>query len=190
MGQLSGGERNRVHLAKVLKSGSNVLLLDEPTNDLDVETIELLEERLLDYNGTLLLVSHDRDFLDNVVTATLALDGQGGITEYAGGCADWLERMNSPKRTSKIRAQEPAPVPVEEPPKRKLLNKEREALKELPKKIEQMEEERDRITSSMQSPDYYRNPENDPAGDQARLEKLETKIAQDFERWEELEALA
>jgi ABC transport system ATP-binding/permease protein len=148
----------------------------------------LLEERLLDYDGTLLLVSHDRDFLDNVVTATIALDGQGGVTEHAGGCADWLDRMSSPKRT-KARSQEPVPVPVEEPAKRKLLNKEREALKELPKKIEQMEAERDRITSSMQSPDYYRNPDNDPAGDQARLETLETKIAQDFERWEELEAL-
>jgi len=187
--KLSGGERARLLLAKLFLQPANLLILDEPTNDLDVETIELLEERLLDYNGTLLLVSHDRDFLDNVVTATLALDGQGGVTEYAGGCADWLKSMNSRKR-SKGRSQDPAPVPVEEPPKRKLLNKEREALKELPKKIEQMEEERDRITSTMQGPDYYRNPENDPAGDQARLEKLETKIAQDFERWEELEALA
>jgi ATP-binding cassette subfamily F protein uup len=127
--------------------------------------------------------------LDNVVTATIALDGQGGVTEYAGGCADWLERMTSPKRT-KTRSQEPAPAPVEEPPKRKLLNKEREALKELPRKIERMEAERDRITSAMQSPDYYRNADNDPLGDQAKLEELETSIAQDFERWEELEALA
>ena len=187
--KLSGGERARLLLAKLFLQPANLLILDEPTNDLDVETIELLEERLLDYDGTLLLVSHDRDFLDNVVTATIALDGQGGVTEYAGGCADWLERMTSPKRT-KTRSQEPAPAPVEEPPKRKLLNKEREALKELPKKIERMEAERDRITSAMQSPDYYRNADNDPLGDQAKLEELETSIAQDFERWEELEALS
>ena len=187
--KLSGGERARLLLAKLFLQPANLLILDEPTNDLDVETIELLEERLLDYDGTLLLVSHDRDFLDNVVTATIALDGQGGVTEYAGGCADWLERMTSPKRT-KTRSQEPAPAPVEEPPKRKLLNKEREALKELPRKIERMEAERDRITSAMQSPDYYRNADNDPLGDQAKLEELETSIAQDFERWEELEALS
>lgn len=187
--KLSGGERARLLLAKLFLQPANLLILDEPTNDLDVETIELLEERLLDYDGTLLLVSHDRDFLDNVVTATIALDGQGGVTEYAGGCADWLERMSAPKRT-KTRSQEPAPAPVEEPPKRKLLNKEREALKELPKKIERMEAERDRITSAMQSPDYYRNADNDPLGDQAKLEELETSIAQDFERWEELEALS
>ena len=187
--KLSGGERARLLLAKLFLQPANLLILDEPTNDLDVETIELLEERLLDYDGTLLLVSHDRDFLDNVVTATIALDGKGAVTEYAGGCADWLERMSAPKRT-KTRSQEPAPAPVEEPPKRKLLNKEREALKELPKKIERMEAERDRITSAMQSPDYYRNADNDPLGDQAKLEELETSIAQDFERWEELEALS
>ena len=163
--------------------------MDEPTNDLDVETIELLEERLLEFDGTLLLVSHDRDFLDNVVTATLALDGKGAVTEYAGGCADWLEGMSSPK-PAKNRSARPAPVRVKEPKKRKLLNKEREALKELPKKIEQMEEERDRITSAMQSPDYYRKAENDPLGDQAKLETLEIEIAQAYEHWEELEALA
>jgi ATP-binding cassette subfamily F protein uup len=187
--KLSGGERARLLLAKLFLQPANLLILDEPTNDLDVETIELLEERLLDYDGTLLLVSHDRDFLDNVVTATLALDGQGGVTEYAGGCADWLERMNSPKR-SKGRSPDPVPVPAEELPKRKLLNKEREALKELPKKIEQMEAERDRLTSSMQSPDYYRNAENDPLGDQTKLEELETAISEAYESWEELEALA
>ena len=186
---LSGGERARLLLARLFLQPANLLVLDEPTNDLDVETIELLEERLLEFDGTLLLVSHDRDFLDNVVTATLALDGKGAVTEYAGGCADWLEGMSSPK-PAKNRSARPAPVRVKEPKKRKLLNKEREALKELPKKIEQMEEERDRITSAMQSPDYYRKAENDPLGDQAKLETLEIEIAQAYEHWEELEALA
>ena len=186
---LSGGERARLLLARLFLQPANLFVLDEPTNDLDVETIELLEERLLEFDGTLLLVSHDRDFLDNVVTATLALDGKGVVTEYAGGCADWLEGMSSHK-PAKNRSERPAPVRVKEPKKRKLLNKGPGALKELPKKIEQMEEERDRITSAMQSPDYYRKAENDPLGDQAKLETLEIEIAQAYEHWEELEALA
>jgi ATP-binding cassette subfamily F protein uup len=186
---LSGGERARLLLAKLFLQPANLLVLDEPTNDLDIETIELLEERLLDFNGTLLLVSHDRDFLDNVVTATIALDGKGGVEEYAGGCEDWLEKMSRPKEKGK-----PAPKPKEKteseaPKKRKLLNKEREALKELPKQIEQMEADRDRITASMQESDYYRNAENDPLGDQQKLEELENKILEAYKTWEELEDL-
>ena len=173
--KLSGGERARLLLARLFLQPANLLVLDEPTNDLDVETIELLEERLLEFDGTLLLVSHDRDFLDNVVTATIALDGQGGVTEHAGGCADWIDQMSMP-RTAKSRTKEPVKVAPPESKKRKLLNKEREALKELPKKIEEMEAKRDRITSAMQSPDYYRNAENDPLGDQAKLEELEALV--------------
>jgi ATP-binding cassette subfamily F protein uup len=187
---LSGGERARLLLAKLFLQPANLLVLDEPTNDLDIETIELLEERLLDFNGTLLLVSHDRDFLDNVVTATIALDGKGGVEEYAGGCEDWLEKMSRPKEKGK-----PAPKPKEKteseaPKKRKLLNKEREALKELPKQIEQMEADRDRITASMQESDYYRNAENDPLGDQQKLEELENKILEAYQTWEELTELS
>ena len=184
---LSGGERARLLLAKLFLQPANLLVLDEPTNDLDVETIELLEERLLSFEGTLLLVSHDRDFLDNVVTATLALDGKGGVVEYAGGCADWLDQMSRPREKAKpMTEQKPKPV-TEAPPKRKLLNKEREALKTLPRKIEEMEAERDRITALMQEADYYRNAQNDPAGDQQKLEKLENEILQSYEHWEELE---
>ena len=187
---LSGGERARLLLAKLFLQPANLLVLDEPTNDLDIETIELLEERLLDFDGTLLLVSHDRDFLDNVVTATIALDGKGGVEEYAGGCEDWLEKMSCPKKKAN-----PVPKPrekkeTESPKKRKLLNKEREALKELPKQIEQMEADRDRITASMQEPDYYRNAENDPLGDQQKLEELENKILEAYETWEELSELS
>ena len=187
---LSGGERARLLLAKLFLQPANLLVLDEPTNDLDVETIELLEERLLSFEGTLLLVSHDRDFLDNVVTATLALDGKGGVVEYAGGCADWLDQMSRPREKAKpMTEQKPKPV-TEALPKRKLLNKEREALKTLPRKIEEMEAERDRITALMQEADYYRNAQNDPAGDQQKLEKLENEILQSYQRWEELEELA
>ena len=184
---LSGGERARVLLAKFFLQPANLLVLDEPTNDLDIETIELLEERLLQFDGTLLLVSHDRDFLNNVVNATFAMDGKGGVTEYAGGCDRWLEEQEEAKNSSN-RAK-PTVVENNEKP-RKLLNKEKESLIELPKKIEKMEAERDQITANMQSPDYYRNPKSDPSGDQASLEKLERKIAISYSQWEELEAIA
>ena len=184
---LSGGERARVLLAKFFLQPANLLVLDEPTNDLDIETIELLEERLLQFDGTLLLVSHDRDFLNNVVTATFAMDGKGGVTEYAGGCDRWLAEQEEGKNSSN-RAK-PTVVENNEKP-RKLLNKEKEALIELPKKIEKMEAERDQITANMQSPDYYRNPKSDPSGDQESLEKLEKKIGISYSQWEELEAIA
>jgi len=183
---LSGGERARVLLAKFFLQPANLLVLDEPTNDLDIETIELLEERLLQFDGTLLLVSHDRDFLNNVVNATFAMDGKGGVMEYAGGCDRWLEEQEEAKNSSN-RAK-PRVIENNEKP-RKLLNKEKEALVELPKKIEKMEAERDQITAMMQSPDYYRNPESNPSVDQSTLDKLETNIANAYVSWEALEAL-
>ena len=183
---LSGGERARVLLAKFFLQPANLLVLDEPTNDLDIETIELLEERLLQFDGTLLLVSHDRDFLNNVVNATFAMDGKGGVMEYAGGCDRWLEEQEEAKNSSN-RAK-PRVIENNEKP-RKLLNKEKEALIELPKKIEKMEAERDQITAIMQSPDYYRNPESNPSVDQSTLDKLETNIANAYVSWEALEAL-
>ena len=183
---LSGGERARLLLAKLFLQPANLLVMDEPTNDLDIETIELLEERLLQFEGTLLLVSHDRAFLNNVVTATLALDGTGGITEYAGGCDNWLEERELEKNLV-VRAK-PKNKPATEKP-RKLLNKEKSLLVELPRQIEKMEAERDRITASMQAVDYYRNAENDPLGDQANLEKLETEIMDCYVQWEKLEKL-
>ena len=184
---LSGGERARLLLAKLFLQPANLLVMDEPTNDLDIETIELLEERLLQFEGTLLLVSHDRAFLNNVVTGTLALDGVGGITEYAGGCDQWLSDRELAKNMSN--SKKPKAVPVKSKPK-KLSNKEKEALTELPKQIERMEAERDQITAAMQNPDYYRNPKSDPTGDQANLEKLEVQIASSYSRWEELETFA
>ena len=187
---LSGGERARLLLAKLFLQPANLLVLDEPTNDLDIETIELLEERLLDFDGTLLLVSHDRDFLDNVVTATIALDGKGGVEEYAGGCEDWLEKMSRPKEKVKPLARSRKKIETEVPKKRKLLNKEREALKELPQKIEKMEADRDRITASMQEPDYFRIAENDPLGDQQKLVELENKILEAYAQWEELDGVS
>jgi len=178
-------------LAKLFLQPANLLVMDEPTNDLDIETIELLEERLLEYSGTLLLVSHDRDFLDHVVTATLALDGRGGVEEYAGASTDWMDRMiapTSPKAKTLAGTQKEGDKA--NPPKRKLLNKEREALKTLPAQIERMEAERDRITAAMQDPNYYRDPKSDPQKDQRELEKLEIDILTAYEQWDKLEALS
>ena len=188
---LSGGERARLLLAKLFLQPANLLVMDEPTNDLDVETIELLEERLLEYSGTLLLVSHDRDFLDHVVTGTLALDGQGNVLEFTGGCSDWMERMIAPEiKKPNLTKEVQTKLSTKNPSKRKLLNKEREALKSLPFDIEEMEAARDRITLAMQEPHYYRDPNNDPHEDQKKLEKLENDILTAYERWDELEALA
>ena len=184
---LSGGERARLLLAKLFLQPANLLVMDEPTNDLDIETIELLEERLLQFEGTLLLVSHDRAFLNNVVTGTFALDGIGGVTEYAGGCDQWLSDREYAKNMGS--SKKPKAVPVQKKSK-KLSNKDKEALIEIPKQIEKMEAERDQITAAMQNPDYYRNPKSDPSGDQANLEKLEVQIASSYSRWEELEAMA
>ena len=182
---LSGGERARLLLAKLFLQPANLLVMDEPTNDLDIETIELLEERLLQFEGTLLLVSHDRAFLNNVVTGTFALDGIGGVTEYAGGCDQWLSDREYAKNMGS--SKKPKAVPVQKKSK-KLSNKDKEALIELPKQIEKMEAERDQITATMQNPDYYRNPKSDPSGDQANLEKLEVQIADSYFRWEKLES--
>ena len=182
---LSGGERARLLLAKLFLQPANLLVMDEPTNDLDIETIELLEERLLQFEGTLLLVSHDRAFLNNVVTGTFALDGIGGVTEYAGGCDQWLSDREHAKNMGS--SKKPKAVPVQKKSK-KLSNKDKEALIELPKQIEKMEAERDQITAAMQNSDYYRNPKSDPSGDQANLEKLEVQIADSYFRWEKLES--
>jgi ATP-binding cassette subfamily F protein uup len=189
--KLSGGERARLLLAKLFIQPANVLVLDEPTNDLDIETVELLEERLLEYNGTLLLVSHDRSFLDNVVTSTIALEGDGQIEEYTGGCEEWLKKQEANRNTAKKQKSSPSPTPkVEvapaETPKRKLSNKEREALKTLPKKIEQMEAELEELSTLMASADYYQNPNSDLTGDAKRLEVLENEILEAYERLEEL----
>ena len=184
--RLSGGERARLLLAKLFLQPANLLVMDEPTNDLDIETIELLEERLLQFEGTLLLVSHDRAFLNNVVTGTFALDGVGGVTEYAGGCDQWLSDREHAKNMGSSR--KPKAVPVQKKSK-KLSNKDKEALIELPKQIEKMEAERDRITSSMQEPDYYRNSDNEPLVDQEKLERLEKEIFHCYELWENLEEL-
>ena len=190
---LSGGERNRLLLAKLFVTSSNVLVLDEPTNDLDAETLELLEDRLLQYQGTILLVSHDREFLNNVVTSTIVFEGEGRIQEYVGGYDDWLRQARpfiepphavaSRERNSQKREQSPKE-------KQKLSYKESRELEALPQTIEALEEEKRRLTATLNSPEFYAS--YDAAKLRAvndRLEALEKGLDEAYRRWDELETL-
>ena len=192
--KLSGGERARLLLAKLFLQPANVLVLDEPTNDLDIETVELLEERLLEYSGTLLLVSHDRSFLDNVVTSTIALEGKGHIEEYVGGgCEEWLKKEEAKslapkkaKQATPAQALNITPTQAQVPPRGNLSNKEREALNTLPAKIEKMEAELEKLSTLMASADYYQAADSNLAGDAKKLEALEDDILMAYDRLEAL----
>ncbi|MBN2686280.1 MAG: ATP-binding cassette domain-containing protein [Pontiellaceae bacterium] len=184
---LSGGERNRLLLAKLFTRASNMLVLDEPTNDLDMETLELLEERLMNYEGTLLLVSHDRSFINQVVTSTLVFEGDGRIGEYAGGYDDWLQQSANQK--TDVEEQKAAPAQEKKKTTRKLTNKEREELKNLPKKIEQLEEELESLQQAMTDPSFYQQDKEKIATATARAEIIPQELEKSFERWEELEGL-
>ncbi len=189
---LSGGERNRLLLAKLFTRPFNVLVMDEPTNDLDVETLELLEELLLEYQGTLLLVSHDRAFLNNVVTSTLVFEGGGRVAEYVGGYDDWL-RQRQPVAASKPAAAAKKPDPDRTRPKpkpaaKKLGYKEQRELETLPKRIEQLEEELETIQGHMAAPTFYQQEGGAIAAQKTRLSEVETELEQAYSRWEELES--
>jgi len=186
---LSGGERNRLLLAKLFTKPSNVLIMDEPTNDLDTETLELLEELLFDYPGTLLLVSHDRAFLNNVVTSTLVLEGQGRIGEYVGGYDDWLRQRKLPEPTIKAeKARAGRPKPARE--RRQALSfKQQRELEALPQKIEALETEQKNLYQAMSDPSFYQQAGDEIASSKARLEALEQEIETACLRWEELESL-
>ena len=192
---LSGGERNRLLLAKIFTQSANMLVLDEPTNDLDVETLELLENLLADYQGTLLLVSHDRTFLDNVVTSTLVFEGEGKVGEYAGGYQDWeLQRMAAlPKEGPKITVPSPVVTTITEKTNdkhRKLSYKERRELEALPKKIEALEAEQSTLHGLMSDGDFYRQPGDKITAAIERLRALNNELEACYARWETLEARA
>jgi ABC transport system ATP-binding/permease protein len=196
---LSGGERNRLLLARLFLQPANVLVLDEPTNDLDAETLELLESLLVEFNGTLLLVSHDRTFLDEVVTSTLVVEGDGVVTEVTGGYSDW-EKMKARK------AAEPTPSPApssavskaaadSEKPKgksekpRKFLNREQKELDGMSGLLEKLEDKEHELSEKLADPKTYSEaPESLPALEE-ELKKLQEEIARNYARWEELEAL-
>ncbi len=192
---LSGGERNRLLLARLFSKPANVIVLDEPTNDLDMETLELLEERLVDFAGTLLLVSHDRAFLNNVVTSIIAFEA-GDVREYVGGYDDWLRQRPEPATVK----SEAKPAPVKEQPRpssdiaksgrRRLAYHEKRELESLPAKIETIDAEVAELHAHMAQPEFYKRPSSDIAQKQAQLKDLEQELAAAYRRWEELEPLA
>jgi ATP-binding cassette subfamily F protein uup len=185
---LSGGERNRLLLARLFARPANLLVLDEPTNDLDIESLELLEAALQDYSGTLLLVSHDRAFLDAVVTQTLAAEGGGLWKEYVGGYTDWL-RQRPPSADEKKPDRKPSAPARERTRVRMNFNESRE-LEGLPREIESLESEQRALTARMSQPDYYRQPADVLRGDQQRSAEIENLLMEKLERWDALEAKA
>jgi ATP-binding cassette subfamily F protein uup len=191
---LSGGERNRLLLARLFTKPANVLVLDEPTNDLDAETLDVLEDILVEYTGTLIMVSHDRAFLDNVVTSTLVFEGDGVVTEHAGGYTDWrneLARIAVAKRTAAIgTAAKPAATKSSAPAQAgaKLNNKERKELETLPGKIEQLEAEQAQITVQLGDPEIYKDGGAKAAALQKRLHVAEAEHAEALARWMDLDA--
>jgi ATP-binding cassette subfamily F protein uup len=188
---LSGGERNRLLLARLFTRPSNVLVLDEPTNDLDMETLELLEELLGGYAGTVLLVSHDREFLNNVVTSTLVFEDGGTVTAYAGGYDDWLVQRPTPEAAAPKKEKKTQPEQRNRKARpRKLSFKEKTELESLPARIEALEAEQAELHRRMADPEFYKEAGNAVAETTQRLEKIEAELEAAYGRWEALEAVA
>jgi len=187
--RLSGGERNRLLLAKLFAQPSNLLVMDEPTNDLDVETLELLEELLTEYQGTLLLVSHDRAFLDNVVSSTLVLEGEGQVGEYIGGYTDWLRQRPEARRLQVEKVAAAAPVAVAEPAKakRKLSYKDARELEQLPVRIEQLEADIAAKTAAMNDPGFYQQDNAAILRANDALAAVQAELDAAYARWSELD---
>ncbi|MDR0933595.1 MAG: ATP-binding cassette domain-containing protein [Burkholderiaceae bacterium] len=191
---LSGGERNRLLLARLFARPANVLVLDEPTNDLDIDTLELLEELLQDYDGTVFLVSHDRAFIDNVVTQVIAAEGNGLWREYPGGYSDWERMRPKPQAPASAKAPAPAPAtPAREkaaPPRRKKLGyKEQRELDELPARIAALEAEQNQIAGRLSDPELYKNNREEGNRLNQRFAEIEETLMNCMIRWEELESL-
>jgi len=190
---LSGGERNRLLLARLFTKPANVLVLDEPTNDLDAETLDVLEDILVDYNGTLIMVSHDRAFLDNVVTSTLVFEGNGLVTEHVGGYTDWRQELARIAVAKRQKATVAAAAPVAATKAvpvagAKLSNKERQELEVLPKKIEEIETQQAEITVQLADPEIYKDGGTQASALQKKLHQLEQDHATAWQRWTELDA--
>jgi ATP-binding cassette subfamily F protein uup len=187
---LSGGERNRLLLAKIFTQPANMLVLDEPTNDLDVDTLELLEDLLSEYEGTLLLVSHDRAFLDNVVTSTIVMEGDGVVDECVGGYEDWL-RQRRERPAVKIKREPPAPSsPEPRAPatqRKKLSYKEQRELESLPARIEALEGEQAQLHAAMNGSGFYQRPAEEIGAVMARQEAVTRELEACYARWEVLE---
>ncbi|QDT21478.1 ATP-binding cassette domain-containing protein [Gimesia chilikensis] len=188
---LSGGERNRLLLAKLFKRPANLFVLDEPTNDLDAETLELLEELICNHPATLLLVSHDRAFLNNVVTATLVVDEDGSVKEYAGGYDDYLRQSENSKAVEE-KKPESKPQSVASPenpkPKAKLSYKEERELEQIPQQIEELEQEQTELQLAMSDPDFFKQSSDIITDASNRLQTIQSELERLLERWEELES--
>lgn len=189
---LSGGERNRLLLARLFSRPSNLLVLDEPTNDLDVETLELLESLLGEYSGTVLLVSHDRAFLNNIVTQTLVFEGDGVVKEYTGGYDDWLAQRTLTVASQPAIPKKAAPVQrsASATKARSLSYKEQRELEQLPRQIEDWEAEQEAIHQAMSAPGYYQQESAAIARTAQQLDELHQRLVAAYERWETLEALS
>jgi ATP-binding cassette subfamily F protein uup len=187
---LSGGERNRLLLARLFTRPANVLVLDEPTNDLDLETLELLEEQLVEWPGTLLLVSHDRAFLDNVVTSTFVFEGDGRVQEYVGGYEDWVRQRLAEKarvKTDTAERAKPKTTKIAARPK-KLAFKEQRELDGLPAVIERLESEQRALAAKIASPGFYKEAADTIKQSLARVDELQRELAVVYARWGELDA--
>jgi ATP-binding cassette subfamily F protein uup len=194
---LSGGERNRLLLARLFTKPANVLVLDEPTNDLDAETLELLEDLLVEFGGTVLLVSHDRAFLNEVCTSLLVFEGDGLVSDYIGGYDDW-QRERAAKAAALAAVEEKARREAKEAAaneaanlsakkQRKLSNKERAELEALPKKIETYEAEQQILTAKLGDPLFFKKPATEVTQATVRLHEIEAELARAYARWSELE---
>jgi ATP-binding cassette subfamily F protein uup len=195
---LSGGERNRLLLARLFTRPANVLVLDEPTNDLDLESLELLEAQLAEFPGTLLLVSHDREFLDNAVTSTLVFEGRGRVSEYVGGYRDWLRQRPAPSVPEEPRARLGAPpeaaagirpagsAGLARAKSRLSYNEQREFAR-LPERIDALELEVRTLNAAVAHPEYYKEGAAAIARTLARLEEVQRDLDEAYARWMELE---
>lgn len=186
---LSGGERNRLLLARLFALPANLLVLDEPTNDLDIDSLEMLEQTLATYPGTIILVSHDRRFLDNVVTELLVPEEDGHWREYVGGYTDWLSQRPEPQTPTAPAVIAPKSVTKARTrdPKLKMSYKETQELEQLPKRIESLEQEQQQLMETMSSPDYHSRPVDELKKDAERARQIEEEISFSYSRWEELE---
>ncbi len=194
---LSGGEQNRAVLARLFSKSANLLVLDEPTNDLDIETLELLEDILLNFEGTVLLVSHDRDFMDNVITSLIVLDGEGGAREYVGGYSDWYAkggRLSDLQTDSAVEIKDPATATrlkkrtQQKRPKTKLSYNDQRELAKLPLKIERLEENLSGLETLLSAPGFYQSDGEDIRRVNKQLSAARIELEHAFKRWEELEA--
>jgi ATP-binding cassette subfamily F protein uup len=193
---LSGGERNRLLLARLFAKPANLLVMDEPTNDLDIDTLEILEDLLFNYSGTLLLVSHDRAFINNLATITLVLDGSGSVQEFVGGYDDWqAQKQEEPSKPTAKPRPSIQPVSAPETPRRlsykeqQALAAQKQELTDLPARIEKLETEQHRLAAAMAAPEFYQRDPVEIANDANRMKELEDSITRSYERWELLTQL-